>query len=259
MRTVIVIPARYQSLRYLGKPLVLLNGKTLIQRVVDLARQVEGVAGVYVATDDDRIKSHVESFGGNVLMTPESCANGTERVAAAAQLLPDDIDAFINWQGDSPLTPPAIPQQLALRLVQNPKAELVTPIVKCDEDIYFNLKKDRAEKRVGGTMAVISRSQKALYFSKEMLPFADKIPSVQQHDFFFHIGMYAYRRDVLLSYPSWHVGPLETVEGLEQLRFLENDRYVDTVVVDAKGRWGEVNNPEDVSVVERLLNTHGIA
>ncbi|MGE3770838.1 MAG: 3-deoxy-manno-octulosonate cytidylyltransferase [Bdellovibrionales bacterium] len=256
MKAVVVIPARYQSSRFPGKPLVSLNGKTLIQRVVESAAKVQGVAGVYVATDDDRIKSHVESFGGNVLMTPESCQNGTERVAAAAGMLPNDIDVFINWQGDSPLTPPSYPQSLMQRLQETRGAELVTPVVKCDEAIFMNLKADRDAKRVGGTMAVISCSQRALYFSKEMVPYSDKVGAADAA-FYFHVGMYGYRRDVLLAYPSWPVGPLEKIEGLEQLRFLENDRYVDTAIVEGRGHW-EVNNPEDVPLVERLLKEHGI-
>jgi len=258
MKAVVVIPARYQSSRYPGKPLVELNGKTLIQRVVDLASKVQGVAGVYVATDDDRIKAHVEGFGGQVLMTPESCQNGTERVAAAAELLPDDIDVFINWQGDSPLTPPSYPQGLIARLQTSKVAELVTPVIRADHDTLRNLRNDRKAGRVGGVTVVFDVNKRAHHFSREVIPWSDQLDeSVNPLPVFYHVGMYGYRRDVLLQYPSWTVGPIERTENLEQLRFVENGRVVEVVELEGKGHW-EVNNPEDVPLVERLLKEHGI-
>lgn len=258
MKCVIVIPARYESARYPGKPLVLLNGRTLIQRVYELATKVKNVADVYVATDDDKIMDHVKGFGGKCLMTPASCPTGTDRVAAAAEMLSPDIDAFINWQGDSPLTPPSYPTKLIERLEKSRTAELVTPVIRCDGQLFDALKNDRNNNRVGATTVVFDKYNRAGYFSKEIIPWRDKLTSDTKNlPIFYHVGMYGYRRDVLLQYPTWEVGPLEKTEQLEQLRFIENGRVVEVVELEGKGHW-EVNNPEDVPIVEKLLKEHGI-
>ncbi|MES2729863.1 MAG: 3-deoxy-manno-octulosonate cytidylyltransferase [Pseudomonadota bacterium] len=254
----IVIPARYQSMRFPGKPLVMLNGRTLIERVYDLARQVPDVAGVYVATDDDRIKAHVAGFGGQVLMTPESCQNGTERVAAAALMLPDTINAFVNWQGDSPLTPIDYPKTLLTHLSASKAAELVTPVIRCDRDMLLHLRAERGAGQVGGVTVVSDVNNRALHFSREVIPWSDALVNAPDPlPVFYHVGMYAYRRDVLLQYPSWTVGPIERTENLEQLRFVENGRVVEALEMQGAGHW-EVNKPEDVPLVERLLKEHGL-
>lgn len=258
MRAAIVIPARYQSSRFPGKPLVMLNGKTLIERVYELARRVPDVAGVYVATDDDRIRAHVEGFGGEVLMTPESCPTGTDRVAACIPLLLDTIDAFVNWQGDSPLTPPDYPRALLQRLQDSKVAELVTPVIRCDKETLLHLRAERANGMVGGVTVVFDVNNRALHFSREVIPWSDALVDAPDPlPVFYHVGMYAYRRDVLAQYPTWRVGPIERTENLEQLRFVENGRVVEVVEVEGKGHW-EVNKPEDVALVERLLREHGL-
>jgi 3-deoxy-manno-octulosonate cytidylyltransferase (CMP-KDO synthetase) len=251
MSVVIVIPARYASARFPGKPLIRLKGTTLIERCYRSAVDVPGVHQVVVATDDKRILDHVEAFGGVAVMTPESCVNGTERCAAALPLLTERPEILVNWQGDSPLIHQEYVTALVEGLRRHPHAELVTPVISCDSELFERLRADRRAGRVGGTMAVLSRHRKALYFSKELIPFADKA-SVQDVPYYYHVGMYAYRPQVLEAYPTWPVGPLEKIEGLEQLRFLENDRYVAGIVVEGKGHW-EVNNPEDVAVVESFL------
>ena len=264
---VIMIPARFESVRFPGKPLTPLLGTSLIQRCYQSAAKVPGLSGVFVATDDERIADHVRSFGGKVIMTPRECRNGTERCSVAVDQLPVMPEIVVNWQGDSPLISSDYVSALISALRDSGSADLVTPAIRCDAELFERLKSDRAARQVGGTMVVVSRSRRALYFSKELLPFSDKVGCFEDsaagpksnlvEDFFFHIGMYAYRTSTLREYASWPLGPLEAIEGLEQLRFLENDRRIDLVVVEGKGHW-EVNNPEDVPLVEALLKSHGL-
>ena len=255
MSTVIVIPARYASSRFPGKPLALLNGVSLIERCFRSAAKVPGVAAVHVATDDRRIADHIADFGGSVLMTPESCENGTARCAAALALLPEEPEIVINWQGDSPLIEAAYVAALVGALRAQPEAELVTPVIRCDEALFCQLRDERQAGRVGGVAVVRSASGRALYFSRELIPWSDQIKCADEHGFFFHIGMYGYRPAVLRQYRDWPVGPLERVEQLEQLRFIEQDRHVAAVKVPGRGHW-EVNYPEDVPLVEKLLAEH---
>lgn len=256
-KIVIIIPARYESVRFPGKPLVKLNGVSLIQRCFESATRVPGISAVYVSTDDDRIKSHVESFGGSVLMTPKECRNGTERCAASLAVMHTLPDIVVNWQGDSPLIAAHYVTSLVTALHGSSRADLVTPVIQCDWEMLERLKSDRDAARVGGTMVVVSQSKRAMYFSKELIPFADRADNHSAQNYYYHIGMYAYRPNTLQEYLTWNLGPLEQIEGLEQLRFLENDKIVEVVPVEGRGHW-EVNNPEDVPLVESLLVEHGI-
>lgn len=259
--TVIIIPARYASTRYPGKPLAELrdsNGeaRSLVRRSWDAARAVSGIDAVYVATDDDRIADHVRGFGGDVIMTSESCENGTERCAEALGSLPELPDLVVNLQGDAPLTPAWFVEDLVRGMQARPDMELATPVLRCDRETLENFLEDRKAGRVGGTTAVFRPDRQALYFSKEVIPFVDptKMANWQEMPVFHHVGVYAYRPDVLHAYPGWTKGPLEDLEGLEQLRFLENGRKVLCVEVEARGRvFWELNNPEDIPRIEAVL------
>jgi 3-deoxy-manno-octulosonate cytidylyltransferase (CMP-KDO synthetase) len=258
MTVLIAIPARYASTRYPGKPLVELNGpdgrKTLIRRSWEAAMAVRGVDRVVVATDDDRIADHAAAFGAEVVMTSATCQNGTERCAEVAAKLPD-FDIVVNLQGDAPLTPAWFIEDLIAGLRSDPQAEIATPVLRCEGAMRAKLLEDRRHGRVGGTTAVFGAGGRGLYFSKEVIPFtgrdyADDEPTPVFH----HVGVYAYRPAALAAYPGWPVGPLETLEGLEQLRFLENGRAVLCVEVDAQGRqFWELNNPSDVPVIESMM------
>lgn len=257
LRTVIIIPARFASTRFPGKPLAPLKGpdgvKTLIHRCWETALEVEGIDAVFVATDDARIADAVKDFGGQVLMTPEACENGTERCAEALCQLDGEPEIIVNLQGDAPLTPPWFIEDLVAAMRVRPDAELSTPVLRCDRATYNALLEDRQAGRVGATTVVFGPSKEALYFSKEVLPFLpagtpDPLPV------FHHVGVYAYRPTVLRQYAAWPVGPLERLEGLEQLRFLENRRRVLCVEVEARGRvFWELNNPEDIARIEAVL------
>ena len=262
MSVLVAIPARYASTRYPGKPLVSLKGpdgeKTLIRRSWEAAMAVRGIDRVVVATDDSRIADHAAGFGAEVVMTSSACQNGTERCAEVAAALPG-YEVVVNLQGDAPLTPAWFVEELVAGLRADPGADIATPVLRCDGRAVAGFLADRRAGRVGGTTAVFGAGGRALYFSKEVIPYtgktwADEDPTPVFH----HVGVYAHRPAALAAYPSWPVGPLETLEGLEQLRFLENGRKVLCVQVQARGRqFWELNNPSDVPVIEAMLAAMG--
>ncbi len=260
MSVLIAIPARYASTRYPGKPLVELRGasgiaKSLIRRSWDAAMDVAGVDHVVVATDDDRIAAHARDFGADVVMTSTTCHNGTERCAETLNKLDADYDIVVNLQGDAPLTPAWFIADLVAGLRDNPAAQVATPVLRTEGRALNGLLQDRREGRVGGTTAVFGADHNALYFSKEVIPFTGKTyADDDETPVFHHVGVYAYRPAALRAYPQWLTGPLEQLEGLEQLRFLERGIPMLCVEVDAKGRqFWELNNPQDVAKIETML------
>ncbi len=263
MQTVILIPARYPSVRFPGKPLAMLTGATgearsLIQRSWDAAMSVAGITGVFVLTDDDRIADAARSFGADVLMTSDAPRNGTERCAEALPLLPSTPDVVINLQGDAPLTPPHYVEAL-ITAMADPSVQMATPVLRTEADHLQALRADRLAGRVGATTAVFRPDGDALYFSKEVLPFADKAHETGL-PVFHHVGCYAYRPDALRAYSTLPQGTLEQAEGLEQLRFLENGIPVRCVEVEARDRaFWELNNPSDIPLIEEIMKREGIA
>jgi 3-deoxy-manno-octulosonate cytidylyltransferase (CMP-KDO synthetase) len=257
MRTAIVIPARYASTRYPGKPLAELrqadgSTKSLIRMTWEAARAVEGVDGIHVATDDDRIADHARAFGASVLMTSATARNGTERCAETLDRI--DADLVVNLQGDAPLTPPWFVEALIARMARDREAAVATPVLRCDRHSWEMLREDRHAGRVGGTTAVFDARGHGLYFSKEVIPFVAPGDPPDPIPVFHHVGVYAYRPDALRRYATWPEGPLERHEGLEQLRFLENGCTVACVEVEARGRmFWELNNPADIPRIEAVL------
>ncbi|MGB3246136.1 MAG: manno-octulosonate cytidylyltransferase [Sulfitobacter sp.] len=260
MSVLIAIPARFASTRYPGKPLAALKGATgesrsLIERSWRAACEVKGVDRVVVATDDDRIRDAAEGFGAEVVMTSPDCANGTERCAEAHTVLGGGFDIVVNLQGDAPLTPHWFVEDLVNGLRNARDAEIATPVLRCDGATLNSFLTDRKAGRVGGTTAVFASNNTAMYFSKEVIPFTSKhYAETDMTPVFHHVGVYAYRPDALAAYPDWPTGPLENLEGLEQLRFMENGRAVLCVEVEARGRaFWELNNPEDVPKIESMM------
>jgi len=262
MRAAIVVPARFRSTRYPGKPLVPLKGaggiaKPLICRAWEAAVAVPGVERVIVATDDNRIADVARRFGAEVAMTPEECANGTERCAAVLPLLAG-IEVVVNLQGDAPLTP--APFVSALLAAMEEGAEVATPVIRATPTLHRRLLADQEAGRVGGTTAAIGTDGRALYFSKAVIP---HVPASRLGDpglpVFFHVGCYAYTPAALSDYVGPAL-PLEELEGLEQLRFLERGLPVRAVEVPAPD-WDiwELNNPEDVAPIEAALAARGLA
>jgi 3-deoxy-manno-octulosonate cytidylyltransferase (CMP-KDO synthetase) len=216
---------------------------------------VRGVTAVYVATDDERISKVAQGFGANVIMTDQSCENGTMRCADALHRAGLDADLVINLQGDAPLTPAWFVEDLISAMAANPGAGIATPVVRCDAQTYAHFREDRLAGRVGGTTAVFGAGGQALYFSKEVIPYIDPAQAQTAWDkVFHHVGLYAYRPAALTAYAGWRAGPLEQLEGLEQLRFLEHGHPITCVEVAGKGRvFWELNNPADVARIESIL------
>ncbi len=236
------------------------HSQTLIERSWRAAMAVQGVDHVVVATDDTRIKDACVAFGAEVVMTSETCANGTERCAEAHAALGGTYDIVVNLQGDAPLTPHWFVEGLVDGLRAAPNADIATPVLRCDGAALNGLLGDRKAGRVGGTTAVFDRDHHAMYFSKEVVPFTSTTYAADDPTpVFHHVGVYAYRPDALAAYPSWPIGPLEQLEGLEQLRFMENGRQVLCVEVEARGRqFWELNNPEDVPKIEQMMSDMGL-
>lgn len=265
MPVLLVIPARYASTRYPGKPLVELRGATgdarsLVRRSWDAAMSVPGVDRVVVATDDDRIAGAARAFGAEVAMTPKTCRNGTERCAVVAREIGASHDIVVNLQGDAPLTPPWFVSALIEAMQADPARLVATPVLRCDAAALAGFLDDRRHGRVGGTTAVFDRAGRALYFSKEVLPYTGRpLGEGETIPVFHHVGVYAYRHAGLDAYPTWEPGPLETWEGLEQLRFMENGVPVHCVEVEARGRaFWELNNPADVPRIEAIFRALGL-
>lgn len=265
MSTWIIIPARYASSRFPGKPLAPLRGadgvtKTLVARAHEAACQARGIDRVVIATDDDRIAEEAARIGAEWVMTPEACRNGTERCAAALDALGATPDIVVNLQGDAPLTPPWFVDALVEALRGDTTADVATPVLRCDAETLARLRADRAAGRVGGTTAVFDQSGRALYFSKEVIPYADGLTEPPL-PVFHHVGVYAYRPGALSAYAALAPSPLEEREGLEQLRFLERAAgVVRCVEVDGRGRaFWELNNPTDTPLIEEMLRDLGIS
>ncbi|QYX56942.1 3-deoxy-manno-octulosonate cytidylyltransferase [Roseovarius sp. SCSIO 43702] len=265
MSVLVVVPARYASSRYPGKPLATLTGatgetKSLVQRSWEAAASVSGVDRVVVATDDDRIETAARAFGAEVVMTSPACANGTERCAEALANLGGGYDLVVNLQGDAPLTPPWFVEDLVEGLREDEAAQVATPVLRCDGTALAGFLEDRRHGRVGGTTAVFTPDRHALYFSKEVIPYTGQTYAADaETPVFHHVGVYAYRPEALARYRSLRTGPLEGLEGLEQLRFLESGIPILCVEVDARGRqFWELNNPQDAPRLERMMAEMGM-
>jgi 3-deoxy-manno-octulosonate cytidylyltransferase (CMP-KDO synthetase) len=259
MRTTVVIPARYGSTRFPGKPLADVAGRSLIRRVVQLAEAAEPSAGVCVATDDGRIVEHVEGFGGRAVLTPESCRNGTERCAAVLDALEAvgevQPDLIVNLQGDAVLTPPWVIAETIAAAEADADAAITTPATAMTGRSLELFLEAKAAGEVGATV-VTDRAGYALYFSKAPIPF-------QRHPeagtpIYRHFGLYAYRAESLRKLVALEPGPLERVESLEQLRALENGLKVRVVVVDTRGRSHlAIDSPEDLQRVVQVIADEG--
>ena len=264
MNAVILIPARHASTRYPGKPLVELKGasgiaKPLIQRSVEAARRVKGISGVFVVTDDERIAEACAPARVGVIMTSGDCRNGTERCAEALPQL-HEPDIIINLQGDALLTPPSFVEALIVHLQRDPEAMVATPAMRLRRAEVEALRREEAAGRVGGTTVVTDNAGRALYFSKRLIPHLptwalDAEPTPMK----LHVGVYAYTPRALELYRETPLSELETLEGLEQLRFLDAGVPVAVVEVETPHfALRELNNPEDVEPIEEALAAAGL-
>lgn len=255
----IIIPARFASSRFPGKPLARLTGaggveRSLIEWTWRAASKVPGVGKMVVATDDRRIIEEVERFGGSAVMTPSECANGTERCAAALEAMRDGPEIIVNFQGDAPLTPPDIVAAVIDRMRKEPALGVATPVIPCRGETYRHLISDHVAGRVGGTTVVFDRHHRALYFSKNVIPHIQTANGGAVDLVHLHLGIYAYRAHALAAYMASAPSALEIAEGLEQLRFLDLGVGVETVLCDPPGgSMIELNNPTDAPLIEDEL------
>lgn len=264
-RTAIIIPARLASTRFPAKPLAPLRGPDGVARPAlsytwaageAAARALGPDAACIVATDDTMIADFASKAGMTVVMTPAECRNGTERCAAALDVLDDQFDLVVNLQGDAPLTPAHFVATVAGRLVQEPALAMATVAVPATSRVLQHLLADAAEGRVGGTTAVCNRAGHALYFSKSIIPHVAP-GTVPREPVLLHLGVYAYRPAALRAYAALEPSVLELQEGLEQLRFLDAGMPVGVSVL-APPAWEmiELNNPTDVPLIEAALIAH---
>src|SRR5260221_9613608 len=238
---VVVIPARYGSSRLPGKPLVSLGGKPMIQRVYERAKLAQRADRVIVATDDERIVKAVVGLGGEARMTRPTHRTGTERVAEVAAH--ESGDVFVNVQGDEPLLDPAAVDTAVGALLEDPQAAIATVAtpIKIPADIMDpNVCK-----------VVLDFDENALYFSRAPIPWVRDTAGHVQARHLKHLGLYVFRRDALLEYPTLPQGELERVEQLEQLRWLENGWKIRVAEVEHDAI--SVDVPEDIPRVEKLL------
>jgi 3-deoxy-manno-octulosonate cytidylyltransferase (CMP-KDO synthetase) len=240
-KVVVVIPARYGSTRLPGKPLVMLAGKAMIQRVYERAKQAQRADRVIVATDDERIVKAVEAFGGEARMTRSDHRTGTERVAEVAAHTEGDV--FVNVQGDEPLLDPLAVDTAVNALLDEPVAQVATvatPLKAAADIMDPNVVK-----------TVLDFDENALYFSRAPIPWVRDTGSNIQVRHLKHLGLYVFLREALLEYPTLPQGELERIEQLEQLRWMENGYKIRVAEVEHDAVSVDVS--ADVERVEKLL------
>ncbi|MBO9579659.1 MAG: 3-deoxy-manno-octulosonate cytidylyltransferase [Sphingobium sp.] len=258
----VIIPARFGSSRFPGKPLVALRGasgqaKSLIERSWEAACRGALAENVWIATDDNRIEEAARNFGAQVVQTSPACRNGTERCWDAVKRAGITAQVIVNLQGDSPLTPPVAVEMLIDTMLRAPGMNVATPMVRCSTAMVDRLIADDRAGRVGGTTVVCDIDMNALYFSKRVIPYTPD--RFAQPPIYLHMGLYGYRRDALEVYASLAPSKLELVEGLEQLRFLQTGIPIRMLEVSNPpgGLW-EINHPTDIVTVEAALAERSI-
>jgi len=235
-----VIPARYGSTRLAGKPLAMINGKPMVQHVYENARRASTLASVVVATDDERVVNAVAAFGGEAVMTSAAHTSGTDRVAEVMSLRNADI--AVNVQGDEPLMDPVIIDECVRALTDNPGVGFSTVMKRVPESAYGD----------PSVVKVVCDAQgRALYFSRSLIPY----PRFRTPEFavFEHIGIYGYTRDCLAQLSQMPPSVLERIEGLEQLRALENGIAIQVVETSFTGELVSVDTQEDLERVRAIL------
>lgn len=239
MKVLCVIPARYASTRLPGKPLSLICGKPMIQRVYERACMAQLPDEVVVATDNELVKKAVEACGGKAMMTSPDHPSGTDRLAEVALNYPD-VDVIVNVQGDEPMIPPEVIDRLAAAFQDDAELQMATMKVAMDEADYNN---------PAAVKVVTDLNGYALYFSRSLMPYPRNKP--EGYKVYKHVGIYAYLRSFLLKYAALTPTPLERAESLEQLRALENGYKIKVLESDFQGIG--VDTPEDLAAVNELF------
>lgn len=266
MKIVIVIPARYASTRLPGKPLMKIRGQTMLKRVVCISQAAiadQHNASVVVATDDERIAQHCDDMGVASLMTPCESPSGTDRVAEAVRQMKEKPDFILNMQGDAPLIPPDFLQLMIEAFVAAP-CDCVTPVAQLTWEELDQFRRNKLTTPFSGTTAVFDeQSGHAFWFSKNIIPVMRNEDHLRKKSIkspiFRHIGLYGYSLKMLETFIALPESRFEKLEGLEQLRLLENGYTVRCVPVDFKGRanMSGVDSAEDIARAEELILRHG--
>lgn len=237
MKIIGIIPARYGSSRFPGKPLIDIAGQTMIERVYNQVKLANSLDDIVVATDDERIYDHVQSFGGNVMMTSETHQSGTDRCAEIVANL-SGYDIAINIQGDEPFIDPEQIDLLA-SCFKNEHIQIATLVRKVEtEDELFNENKPKV---------VLNINREAVYFSRQAIPFLRGVDSskwLTQNTYYNHIGIYGYRTDILKELTALPLSVLETSEALEQLRWIDNGYKIQTAISEHSN--DAIDTPEDL-------------
>ncbi|MDR0724201.1 MAG: 3-deoxy-manno-octulosonate cytidylyltransferase [Endomicrobium sp.] len=240
MKTAVVIPSRYGSSRFLGKPLAIIKSKPLIQHTIERVKLCKEVDFIAVATDDKRIFNAVKSLGFNVFMTPKTCKSGTDRIASLAKKELNRYATFINIQGDEPLIDPNLVDDLVRSFKKDKTLEYITAA--------FKIKDEQSVTNPNVVKVVFDKKGYALYFSRSPIPYnRDNIKT----SYYKHIGIYGYKREFLLNFSKSKTFALEKTENLEQLRAIENGKKIKVVI--AKNDSIGIDTPEDILKVEKCL------
>jgi len=239
-----LIPARYASTRFPGKPLANIAGKPMVQHVYERVNQAAKVSQVYVATDDERIAKVVQDFGGEYIMTDPDLPTGTDRIAAAA--LETRADIIVNVQGDEPLIEPGLIDDTIDPVLYNPNIDIATPIkrITSSEDLF----------NPNVVKVVLGEENRALYFSRSAIPYRRDIPQnrwLDGYTYWKHLGLYVYRKPTLLKFAETEQTDLERAEQLEQLRILAHGVHIHCV--ETEYETVAVDRPEDIAKVEALI------
>lgn len=249
MRFIAIIPARFASTRFPGKPLALLDGKPIIQRVYE--RVVNLFDETFVATDDERISQAVKQFGGNVIMTSPNHKSGTDRCwEAISKIGSDKYDVVINIQGDEPFVHPT-QIQLLKDCFNNPNTQIATLVKPFDSDATLETLQNPNSPKV-----VLGTDMRALYFSRSIIPYIrgnEQSEWLHTHTFYKHLGLYAYKTEVLKEITQLQQSELEKAESLEQLRWLENGYHIQVGITNHETVG--IDTPEDLIKAEAFLNT----
>ncbi len=245
MNIVGIIPARFQSTRFPGKPLIDIGGKSMIQRVYEQSKKSTSLADVVVATDDERIEQHIKTFGGNVVMTNKNHQSGTDRCFEAIQKFSSSVDVIINIQGDEPFIHPEQIDLVASCFDSNSVqiATLVKKISMNEELFDANTPK-----------VLFNKNKEAIYFSRQTIPYIrgkEQTGWLKQFTFYKHIGIYGYTTKVLKEITALKQSPLELAEALEQLRWIENGYKIKVEITELESV--AIDTPDDLKKLETFL------
>ena len=263
MQTLIVVPARYGSTRFPGKPLAEINGISMLRRtarIAELASEKIENCEYVIATDDARIEAHCEIHKLNCVMTSDKLKTGSDRALAAAEAMDKPFDFIINLQGDAPFTP--ISHILSLSIALNNGVDVATPYTRLSWEALDALRLHKAETPFSGTTVIVGDDGRAIWFSKNIIPAIRKEDNLRQANPLSpinrHIGLYAYKKEALERFTRHKESHFEKLEGLEQLRLIENGMTIECVRVEPPQiATSGIDSPSDIVIAETLIAKYG--